>query len=58
MNANEGLGLLGWVVLALLALAIVTALLFGFGSTFYFAILLVPVVFVALIMLCRGTVEA
>jgi hypothetical protein len=54
MNPNEGLGLLGWVCLA----GVVMTLLFGFTSTFYIAILLVPVVFVALLLLCRGRVPA
>ena len=54
MNPNEGLGLLGWVCLAAVALGVVMTLLFGFTSTFYIAILLVPVVFVALLLLCRG----
>ena len=58
MNANERLGVLGWVVLGVLALAAVVALIFGFASTFYFAILLVPVMFVVLIMLCGGRVDA
>jgi hypothetical protein len=53
MNANERLGPLGWAALAVLALAAVTALLFGFASVFYFAIVLVPVVFVVLLKLCR-----
>jgi len=52
MNASERLGALGWAALALLALAAVTALLFGFASVFYFAIVLVPVVFVVLLKLC------
>jgi hypothetical protein len=56
MNPNEGLGLLGWVCLAAVALGVVMTLLFGFTSTFYIAILLVPVVFVALLLLCRGRV--
>jgi uncharacterized membrane protein YhdT len=58
MNANEGLGLLGWVALGLIALMAVSALLFGFSSLFYFAILLVPVVFVVLLQLCAGKLEA
>jgi hypothetical protein len=58
MNANEGLGLLGWVALGLIALMAVSALLFGFSSLFYFAILLVPVVFAVLLQLCAGKLEA
>lgn len=58
MNANEGLGLLGWVALAVVALGVVLALCFGFATTFYIAIALVPVVFVALLMLCGGRVPA
>jgi hypothetical protein len=58
MNANERLGKSGWAALALLALAIVTALLFGFASVFYFAIVLVPIVFVALLQLCGDRAEA
>ena len=58
MNANEGLGLVGWVALALIVVMAVSALLFGFSSLFYFAILLVPVIFVVLLQLCAGKVEA
>ena len=58
MNPNEGLGLLGWVCLAAVAMGVVMALLFGFTSTFYIAILLVPVVFFVLLLLCRGRVPA
>jgi hypothetical protein len=54
MNAHEGLGLLGWVSLAVIALAAVVAVTTGFANTFYFAILLVPVVFVVLINLCAA----
>ncbi len=57
MNASERLGALGWAALALLALAAVTALLFGFASVFYFAIVLVPVVFVVLLQLCGDPAE-
>ena len=58
MNANEGLGLVGWAALGLIAVMAVSALLFGFSSLFYFAILLVPVVFVILLQLCADKVEA
>ena len=58
MNANEGLGLVGWVALGLIVVMAVSALLFGFSSLFYFAILLVPVIFVVLLQLCAGKVEA
>ena len=58
MNANEGLGLVGWAALALIVVMAVSALLFGFSSLFYFAILLVPVIFVVLLQLCAGKVEA
>lgn len=58
MNANEGLGLVGWVALALIVVMAVSALLFGFSSLFYFAILLVPVIFAVLLQLCAGKVEA
>ena len=58
MNANEGLGLVGWVALALIVVMAVSALLFGFSSLFYFAILLFPVVFVVLLQLCADKVEA
>ena len=58
MNANEGLGLLGWAALGLIALMAVSGLLFGFSSLFYFAILLVPVVFVILLQLCAAELEA
>ena len=58
MNANEGLGLVGWVALGLIVVMAASALLFGFSSLFYFAILLVPVIFVVLLQLCAGKVEA
>ena len=58
MNANEGLGLVGWVALGLIVVMAVSALLFGFSSLFYFAILLVPVIFVVMLQLCAGKVEA
>ena len=58
MNANEGLGLVGWVALGLIVVMAVSALLFGFSNLFYFAILLVPVIFVILLQLCAGKVEA
>jgi hypothetical protein len=57
MNANEGLGLLGWVALGLIVLMAVSAALFGFSTLFYFAILLVPVVFVVLLQLCGDPAE-
>ena len=53
MNANEGLGRWVGLVWRLVALGVVMTLLFGFTSIFYIAILLVPVVFVALFLLCR-----
>ena len=58
MNANEGLGLVGCVALGLIVVMAVSALLFGFSSLFYFAILLVPVIFVVLLQLCAGKAEA
>ena len=58
VNANESLGSLGWAALAVILLGVLMALWFGFASTFYLAILLVPVVFVALLQLCGGPVEA
>lgn len=54
MNASESLGPLGWVGIALLALAAVCAVLFGFTSVFYFALLLVPVMFVVMFELSGG----
>ena len=58
MNANEGLGLVGWVALGLIVVMAFSALLFGFSSLFYFAILLVPVIFVVMLQLCVDKVEA
>ena len=58
MHANEGLLPIGWVSLGIVALAIVLALLFGFTSVFYIAIILVPLVFVVLLQLCSGKVDA
>jgi hypothetical protein len=57
MNASEGLGLLGWLGLGLLALMAVVALTTGFGNLIYFALALVPVVFVVMFMLCGGKVD-
>ncbi|MGE3292946.1 MAG: hypothetical protein AB7I59_00770 [Geminicoccaceae bacterium] len=58
MNANESLGPVGWAALAIILLGALVALLFGFARTFYIAVLLVPVVFIALLQLCGGRVEA
>ena len=58
MNANEGLTPLGWAALGLLGLMVVCAITFGFTSLFYFAIVLVPVMFVVLLQLCAGKLEA
>ena len=58
MNASEGLGMVGYVALAILLLGAVVAVLFGFARTFYIAILLVPVLFVGLLQLCGGRVGA
>jgi hypothetical protein len=54
MNASESLGAVGWGGIILLALAAVCAVLFGFTSVFYFALLLVPVVFVVMFDFCGG----
>ncbi len=54
MNASESLGPAGWAAMALLVLAILVAVLFGFTRVFYFAIVLVPVMFVVMINLCGG----
>ena len=58
MNASEGLGMVGYVALAILLLGAAVAVLFGFARTFYIAILLVPVVFVGLLQLCSGRAGA
>jgi hypothetical protein len=50
--------MVGWVALGIILLGAVVAVLFGFARTFYIAILLVPVVFVALLQLCGGRVGA
>ena len=55
MNAREGLGLLGWMGLGLLALMAVVAITTGFSNLFYFAILLVPVMLYVMIDLSGGT---
>jgi hypothetical protein len=54
MQENEGLGRLGMAALTIMALGLVVAMGFGFSATFWFALGLVPVVFAALILLCRG----
>lgn len=54
MQASEALGVLGWLAVGVVLLMAVTALAFGFSKLFYFAIILVPVMFVILLMLCRG----
>jgi hypothetical protein len=58
MNPNEGLGPLGWIAVGVLALMAASAVTFGFTSLFYFAIALVPVVFVVLLQLCAGKLDA
>ncbi len=58
MNASEGLGLFGWFCLGVVLLGVVSAVMFGFSSLFYFAIVLVPVIFVVLINLCGGKLES
>ncbi|MFO1071812.1 MAG: hypothetical protein U1E17_03740 [Geminicoccaceae bacterium] len=55
MNASEGLGLMGWLGLGLLALMAVVAVTTGFSNLFYFAILLVPVMFYVMVDLSGGT---
>ena len=57
MNASEGLGLFGWLCLGLVVLMAVSAVVFGFSSLFYFAIVLVPVIFVVLLNFCAAKVE-
>ncbi|MFO1037074.1 MAG: hypothetical protein U1E45_09545 [Geminicoccaceae bacterium] len=54
MQASEGLGTLGWACLAVVLLGAVLAVTFGFTAVFWIALILVPVVFVVLLMLCRG----
>ena len=54
MQASEGLGLIGWAALGVVLLEAVCAILFGFSSLFYFAIVLVPVIFAVLVLLMRG----
>ena len=58
MNANEGLSPFGWLAVGLLGLMAASAITFGFTSLFYFAIVLVPVMFVVLLQLCAGKLEA
>ena len=50
--ADNGFSGLGWLGLVVLAAAVVVAIAFGVQATFYFAIILVPVVFAILIILC------
>jgi hypothetical protein len=57
MNASEGLGRLGWACLGLVVLMAASAVLYGFASLFYFAILLVPVIFAVLINMCGANPE-
>jgi hypothetical protein len=57
MNASEGLGRLGWACLGLVVLMAVSAVLYGFASLFYFAVALVPVMFLVLINLCGANPE-
>ncbi|MEK0085855.1 hypothetical protein [Benzoatithermus flavus] len=58
MNPNEGLGPLGWLGLGLLLLMAVVALTTGFSNLIWFALALVPVVFVVMFLLCGGKVDA
>ncbi|MCS6878519.1 MAG: hypothetical protein N2038_13870 [Geminicoccaceae bacterium] len=55
MQESEGLGTLGWVLLAVLLLEVVVALAFGFSKLVYLALPLTVVVFVAMVALCTGT---
>jgi hypothetical protein len=54
MNANEGLTPLGWLLIGVVLLEVLVALKFGFASLFYFAILLVPVAFAVMLILCAA----
>lgn len=54
MNASEDLGLFGWLCVGLLALMVVVAVTTGFSNLFYFAILLVPVMFYVMVDLSGG----
>ncbi|MDW8371001.1 MAG: hypothetical protein RMK81_12065 [Geminicoccaceae bacterium] len=55
MQQSEGLGTVGWVALALVALAVVVALAFGFTALIYLALPMTIVVFGAIIALCTGS---
>lgn len=57
MNPNEGLGTLGWLCLALLAAMAAVAITTGFGNLIWFALALVPVVFVVMFQLCGGKAD-
>jgi hypothetical protein len=58
MNAHEGLGgPFGWASVGLLLLMVIVAVTTGFSNLFYFAIVLVPVLFYVMIALCMGKVE-
>jgi len=54
MNESESMGRTGWGLLAILLLGVLATLTFGIGAAFYWALILVPVVFVALILLCSA----
>ena len=56
MNASEGLGLFGWAAVGLLVAMVLVAVTTGFSNLFYFAIVLVPVMFYVLLDLCMGKV--
>jgi hypothetical protein len=55
MQPSEGLGTIGIVALALILVEVVLALAFGFTALIYPALLLTLLMFVVMLLLCRGT---
>lgn len=54
MQESEGLGMEGWIALALILLGVVMAVGLGFSGLLYLALLLTIVVFAAILGLCSG----
>jgi hypothetical protein len=54
MQPSEGLGTIGIVALAMILVEVVLALAFGFTALIYPALLLTILMFVVMLLLCRG----
>lgn len=55
VQESEGLGIEGWVAIAIVLLGVVVALTAGFSRLLFLALPLTAVVFAAILALCTGT---